>query len=44
MIVIKDILFISDNLSIKDLNLLYNITNCYVSPIDLSMDLICLLK
>ncbi len=30
--VIKDILFISENLSIKDLNLLYNITNCYVSP------------
>ena len=30
--VLKDILFISDNLSIKDLNLLYNITNCYVSP------------
>tara|TARA_B100000242_G_scaffold164107_1_gene117274 strand:+ start:58 stop:1191 length:1134 start_codon:yes stop_codon:yes gene_type:complete len=30
--VLKDILFISENLSIKDLNLLYNITNCYVSP------------
>jgi len=30
--VLEDILFISDNLSIKDLNLLYNITNCYVSP------------
>ena len=30
--VLKDIIFISDNLDLKTLNQLYNLTNCYVSP------------
>ncbi len=30
--VLKDIIFISDNLDLKTLNQLYNLSNCYVSP------------